>query len=144
MSSQVCRRMKKENLDKKRLKGFDEPECSNGICEACKTITEYKCAFKRGMTEPCKTKGCARGRKCVKEEEEVCVVRPGTDISSFIHVLISVLALQMLQLILMARPLMIPKKSARSSVVSLLLFSLLFVSSFHVQRCHCLTIACLI
>lgn len=88
MSSQVCRRMKKDNLDEKRLKGFDEPECSNGICEACKTITEFKCAFKRGMTEPCKTKGCARGRKCVKEEEEVCVVRAGTDISSFLHLII--------------------------------------------------------
>eukprot|EP00210_Caulerpa_lentillifera_P007688 g7339.t1 len=75
MSSQVCRRFKKENMNKKKLRGFDEPQCNNRVCEACKTITEYKCAFKKGMAEPCKTRGCARGRRCVKEKEEVCVVR---------------------------------------------------------------------
>ena len=77
MSSQTCKRFKEEDLAKKKLKNYDEPTCTKGICEACQTMTEYKCAFKRGMREPCKEKGCARGRRCVDVEEEVCVVRPG-------------------------------------------------------------------
>ena len=77
MSSQTCKRFKEDDLDKKKLKNYDEPTCSKGVCEACQTMTEYKCAFKRGMREPCKEKGCARGRRCVDVEEEVCVVRPG-------------------------------------------------------------------
>jgi len=77
MSTQVCKGFKKKNLEKQKLgKNYGEPECKDGYCEACKTVTEYKCAFKKKMTDPCTERGCARGRRCVDEFEEVCVVRP--------------------------------------------------------------------
>lgn len=83
MSSQTCKRFKKESIGNKNLKGYEDPTCDDTKCEACKTITEFKCAFKTGMTDPCNEKGCARGRRCEVVEEEVCVIRPGT---LFFHV----------------------------------------------------------
>lgn len=76
MSTQVCKRFREKNLEKKKLKNYGEPTCEDGRCEACKTVTEYKCAFKKGLTDPCTERGCARGRRCVDQIEEVCVVRP--------------------------------------------------------------------
>lgn len=76
MSTEVCKRFREKNLEKKKLKNYGEPVCKKGYCEACKTVTEYKCAFKKAMTDPCTEKGCARGRRCVNVVEEVCAIRP--------------------------------------------------------------------